>query len=96
MSAAIDARGERTMDFGIVTDEVDELGYITHAELAGYSHCWVTDSQRAAPNTLRGMDMALLRNSAFANCALIGYPPDMQSLAPGLTKPCLSGERKRL
>lgn len=32
------------MDFGIVTAKVDEIGYITHAENLGYSHCWVTDS----------------------------------------------------
>ena len=33
------------MDFGIVTAKVDEIGYITHAENLGYTHCWVTDSQ---------------------------------------------------
>jgi alkanesulfonate monooxygenase SsuD/methylene tetrahydromethanopterin reductase-like flavin-dependent oxidoreductase (luciferase family) len=33
------------MDFGIVHAKIDEIGYITHAENLGYSHCWVTDSQ---------------------------------------------------
>jgi hypothetical protein len=27
------------MDFGIVTAKVDEIGYITHAENLGYTHC---------------------------------------------------------
>ena len=33
------------MDFGIVTAKIDEIGFITHAENLGYSHCWITDSQ---------------------------------------------------
>ena len=37
------------MDCGIVTAKVDEIGYITHAENLGYTHCWVTDSQMIAP-----------------------------------------------
>jgi len=45
------------MDFGIVTAKVDEIGYITHAENLGYSHCWVTDSQ-------------MLRSNCFAVLAL--------------------------
>jgi hypothetical protein len=38
------------MDFGIVTAKVDEIGYITHAENLGYTHCWVTDSQMIRSN----------------------------------------------
>ena len=38
------------MEFGIVTAKVDEIGYITHAENLGYSHCWVTDSQMIRSN----------------------------------------------
>src|SRR5713101_6186942 len=38
------------MDFGIVTAKIDEIGYITHAENLGYSHCWVTDSQMIRSN----------------------------------------------
>ncbi len=38
------------MDFGIVTAKVDEIGYITHAENLGYSHCWVTDSPMIRSN----------------------------------------------
>src|SRR2546426_510706 len=38
------------MDFGIVTAKVDEIGYITHAENLGFSHCWVTDSQMIRSN----------------------------------------------
>jgi len=33
------------MDFGIVTAKVDEIGYITHAENLGFSHCWVSARQ---------------------------------------------------
>jgi len=32
------------MKFGITTSKIDEIGYITHAENLGDSHCWVTDS----------------------------------------------------
>lgn len=32
------------MDFGIMTAKIGEIGYITHAENLGYTHCWVTDS----------------------------------------------------
>ncbi len=38
------------MDFGVVTAKVDEIGYITHAENLGYTHCWVTDSQMIRSN----------------------------------------------
>ena len=38
------------MDFGIVHAKIDEIGYITHAENLGYSHCWVTDSQMIRSN----------------------------------------------
>ena len=38
------------MNFGIVTAKVDEIGYITHAENLGYSHCWVTDSPMIRSN----------------------------------------------
>jgi 5,10-methylenetetrahydromethanopterin reductase len=38
------------MDFGIVTAKVDEIGYITHAENLGFTHCWVTDSQMIRSN----------------------------------------------
>ena len=38
------------MDFGIVTAKVDEIGFITHAENLGYSHCWVTDSPMIRSN----------------------------------------------
>jgi len=37
-----------------------------------------------------------VHGSAFANCALIGYPPGMQSVVPCLTKLCLTGQRKCL
>src|SRR6185295_14747773 len=40
----------QTMDFGIVTAKVDEIGFITHAENLGYSHCWVTDSPMIRSN----------------------------------------------
>src|SRR5689334_21606798 len=39
------------MDFGIVHAKVDEIGYITHAENLGYTHCWVTDSQMIRSNS---------------------------------------------
>jgi alkanesulfonate monooxygenase SsuD/methylene tetrahydromethanopterin reductase-like flavin-dependent oxidoreductase (luciferase family) len=38
------------MNFGIVTAKVDEIGYVTHAENLGYSHCWVTDSPMIRSN----------------------------------------------
>ncbi|MBI4083423.1 MAG: LLM class flavin-dependent oxidoreductase [Candidatus Lambdaproteobacteria bacterium] len=45
------------MDFGISHAKIDEIGFITHAENLGYTHCWVTDSQS-------------LRSDAFAVLAL--------------------------
>jgi hypothetical protein len=38
------------MDFGFVTAKVDEIGYISHAENPGYSHCRFTDSQMVRSN----------------------------------------------
>jgi len=29
--------------FGVVTAKIDEIGYISHAENLGFTHCWVTD-----------------------------------------------------
>jgi 5,10-methylenetetrahydromethanopterin reductase len=48
------------MDFGIVTAKVDEIGYITHAENLGYSHCWVTDSQMIRSNCWAVLTLAAL------------------------------------
>ena len=54
------------MDFGIVHAKIDEIGYITHAENLGYSHCWVTDSQMIRSNC-----WAVLALAAWATSMLI-------------------------
>ncbi len=64
------------MDFGIVTAKIDEIGYITHAENLGYSHCWVTDSQ-------------MLRSNCFAVLALAAQATRTMRLGVGVAVPGL-------
>jgi alkanesulfonate monooxygenase SsuD/methylene tetrahydromethanopterin reductase-like flavin-dependent oxidoreductase (luciferase family) len=64
------------MDFGIVTAKVDEIGYITHAENLGYSHCWVTDSQ-------------MIRSNCWAVLALAAQQTRTMQLGTGVNVPGL-------
>jgi alkanesulfonate monooxygenase SsuD/methylene tetrahydromethanopterin reductase-like flavin-dependent oxidoreductase (luciferase family) len=64
------------MDFGIVTAKVDEIGYITHAENLGYTHCWVTDSQ-------------MIRSNCWAVLALAAQQTRNMRLGTGVNVPGL-------
>jgi alkanesulfonate monooxygenase SsuD/methylene tetrahydromethanopterin reductase-like flavin-dependent oxidoreductase (luciferase family) len=64
------------MDFGIVTAKVDEIGYITHAENLGYTHCWVTDSQ-------------MIRSNCWAVLALAAQQTRHMRLGTGVNVPGL-------
>jgi alkanesulfonate monooxygenase SsuD/methylene tetrahydromethanopterin reductase-like flavin-dependent oxidoreductase (luciferase family) len=64
------------MDFGIVTAKIDEIGYITHAENLGYSHCWVTDSQ-------------MIRSNCFAVLALAAQATRTLRIGTGVNVPGL-------
>ena len=64
------------MDFGIVTAKVDEIGYITHAENLGYSHCWVTDSP-------------MIRSNCWAVLALAARETRTMRLGTGVNVPGL-------
>lgn len=64
------------MDFGIVTAKIDEIGYITHAENLGYSHCWVTDSQ-------------MIRSNCWAVLALAAEHTRTMRLGTGVNVPGL-------
>src|SRR6266850_7545088 len=64
------------MDFGIVTAKVDEIGYITHAENLGFSHCWVTDSQ-------------MIRSNCWAVLALAAQQTRRMRLGTGVAVPGL-------
>jgi alkanesulfonate monooxygenase SsuD/methylene tetrahydromethanopterin reductase-like flavin-dependent oxidoreductase (luciferase family) len=64
------------MDFGIVTAKVDEIGYISHAENLGYTHCWVTDSQ-------------MIRSNCWAVLALAAQQTRTMRLGTGVNVPGL-------
>jgi len=64
------------MDCGIVTAKVDEIGYITHAENLGYTHCWVTDSQ-------------MIRSNCWAVLALAAQQTRTMRLGTGVNVPGL-------
>lgn len=64
------------MDFGIVHTKIDEIGYITHAENLGYSHCWVTDSQ-------------MIRSNCWAVLALAAQQTRRMRLGTGVNVPGL-------
>ena len=64
------------MDFGIVTAKVDEIGYVTHAENLGFSHCWVTDS-------------LMIRSNCWAVLALAAQQTRAMRLGTGVNVPGL-------
>ena len=64
------------MDFGIVTAKIDEIGYISHAENLGYSHCWVTDSP-------------MIRSNCWAVLALAARETRRMRLGTGVNVPAL-------
>ena len=64
------------MDFGIVTAKIDEIGYISHAENLGYSHCWVTDSQ-------------MIRSNCWAVLALAAQATRTMRIGTGVNVPGL-------
>jgi alkanesulfonate monooxygenase SsuD/methylene tetrahydromethanopterin reductase-like flavin-dependent oxidoreductase (luciferase family) len=69
-------REEEPMDFGIMTAKIDEIGYITHAENLGYSHCWVTDSP-------------MIRSNCWAVLALAAQATRRMRLGTGVNVPAL-------
>jgi len=64
------------MDFGIVTAKIDEIGYVTHAENLGYSHCWVTDSP-------------MIRSNCWAVLALAAQQTRTMRLGTGVNVPAV-------
>lgn len=64
------------MDVGIVTAKIDEIGYISHAENLGYTHCWVTDSQ-------------MIRSNCFAVLALAAQATRAMRIGTGVSVPGL-------
>jgi alkanesulfonate monooxygenase SsuD/methylene tetrahydromethanopterin reductase-like flavin-dependent oxidoreductase (luciferase family) len=64
------------MDFGVVTAKVDEIGYVTHAENLGYSHCWVTDSP-------------MIRSNCWAVLALAAQQTRRMRIGTGVNVPGL-------
>jgi alkanesulfonate monooxygenase SsuD/methylene tetrahydromethanopterin reductase-like flavin-dependent oxidoreductase (luciferase family) len=64
------------VNFGIVHAKIDEIGYITHAENLGYSHCWVTDSQ-------------MIRSNCWAVLALAAQQTRRMRLGTGVNVPGL-------
>ncbi|MCZ6556862.1 MAG: LLM class flavin-dependent oxidoreductase [SAR324 cluster bacterium] len=64
------------MDFGVVTAKIDEIGYITHAENLGYSHCWITDSQ-------------MIRSNCWAVLALAAQQTRNMKIGTGVNVPGL-------
>ena len=62
------------MKFGIMTSKIDEIGYITHAENLGYTHCWVTDSP-------------MLRSNCWAVLALAATATRDMRLGTGVSVP---------
>ena len=64
------------MDFGIVTAKIDEIGYISHAENLGYTHCWVTDSP-------------IIRSNCWAVLALAAQATRTMRLGTGVNVPGL-------
>ncbi len=72
----VNEKGRVHMDFGIMTAKIDEIGYITHAENLGYSHCWVTDSQ-------------MIRSNCWAVLALAAQQTRTMQLGTGVNVPGL-------
>ena len=64
------------MDFGILTAKIDEVGYISHAENLGFSHCWVTDSP-------------IIRSNCWAVLALAAQATRSMRLGTGVNVPAL-------
>ena len=64
------------MDFGIVTAKIDEVGYVSHAENLGYTHCWVTDSP-------------IIRSNCWAVLALAARATRTMRLGTGVNVPGL-------
>jgi len=64
------------MDFGIVTAKIDEIGYISHAENLGYTHCWVTDSP-------------IIRSNCWAVLALAAQATRTMRIGTGVNVPGL-------
>ena len=64
------------MDFGIVTAKIDEIGYVSHAENLGYTHCWVTDSP-------------IIRSNCWAVLALVAQATRTMRIGTGVAVPGL-------
>ncbi len=62
------------MDVGIVTAKVDEIGYITHAENLGYTHCWVTDSPMIRSNCWAVLALAAQQTRSMRLGTAIAVP----------------------
>ena len=59
-----------------MTAKVDEIGYITHAENLGFSHCWVTDSP-------------IIRSNCWAVLALAAQATRRMHIGTGVNVPAL-------
>ena len=64
------------MDFGILTAKIDEIGYITHAENLGFTHCWITDSP-------------MIRSNCWAVLALAAQQTRTMRIGTGVNVPGL-------
>ena len=59
-----------------MTAKIDEIGYVTHAENLGFSHCWVTDSP-------------IIRSNCWAVLALAAQATRRMRLGTGVNVPAL-------
>src|SRR5438128_6121705 len=82
LGATSSGRALLSMDVGIVTAKIDEIGYITHAENLGYSHAWVTDSP-------------MIRSNCWAVLALAAHQTRTIRLGTGVNVPGLRGPGHR-
>lgn len=64
------------MQFGIHTAKIDEIGFVTHAENLGFSHCWVTDSP-------------MIRSNCWAVLALMAQATRTMRIGTGVNVPGL-------
>ncbi len=74
------------MDFGIVTAKVDEIGYITHAENLGYTHCWVTDSQMIRSNCWAVLALAAQQTRTISGTAGTQSDHALPALEPAISR----------
>ncbi len=64
------------MEFGVTASQIDEVGFVVHAENLGYRFCWVYDSQ-------------LLASNPWAVLALLAQQTRMMAIGTGVAVPGL-------